>query len=77
MTKVLTQAGKKRAEAALRRHIRRILTSAGLRPPQPRLRRVEDEVLALFRDYGNAPRAERDEIYAEGKKRMMEALESS
>lgn len=76
MRKVRPKAKNKHVEAVLRRHIRRILTNAGFNLASVQQRQVEDEVLALFRDYSSSPNYAREEAYKRGRKRVLETLES-
>lgn len=67
------------AERRLRRRIRRILSLAGFDQTQASyaLRDVEDLIMRLFQEYSHASERRKDEVYARGEQRILEAILSS
>jgi hypothetical protein len=68
----LSKDSKKEAETRLRRRIRRALGDKTVSASA--MRKVEDEVLTLMRDYVRAPRKDRDKVYTAGERRILKSL---
>ena len=61
------------AEKELRRRIRGAIDNTNL--SEDRFREIEDEILALIREYVSAPEHEKEEVYQRGEERLLHALE--
>lgn len=73
-----TRGGEMSAEETLRHHIRHLLSELGLDKKLSRkeMRQVEDDVLAMFADYSLAPAHKKDEVWAQGKERVLDRLQA-
>lgn len=66
------------AERKLRKRIRRVLSVAGHNPAKAsRMVEAEDQVLDLFRQYSKAPEHRKDEVYARGERKIVNAVGAS
>ena len=64
-----------KAEKRLRTRIRNILSIAGLDPSlNLSVEEVEDGIIELFREYSRAPKRQREDVYAKGRRKVLRAL---
>ena len=65
------------AERRLRERIQAILGQADKALAPRAARDIENEILALLREYSQAPDSRRDEVYARGEDRILHTLQKA
>ena len=65
------------AERRLRRHISQALKEVGVELTPTMAEEIENQIIALFRDYARAPEAIEAEVYARGEKGILRSLKAT